>query len=498
MRMRKYIILMLVTALVTVLLTGCDQKTDMILELGLTTESKEATESTIQVNSAIYDILDFEDDSEYQNAVKGLIDAPEELEIKDADGNVIWSQKAYAFLDNYEDAPDTVNPSLWENTINNHAYGLFEVVDGIYQVRGYDMANLTLIKGDTGWIVFDPLMSVECTQAAMELVKKNLGDYPVKAIVISHSHVDHFGGIKGLISEEEAADRSLSIEDQIASDKIPIIVPEKFEEYAISENIYAGKAMSRRAGYQYGVGLEASETGTMAIGIGMGQSVGTVSYLAPTYEVCDTGEILMIDGVTMEFQITPGTEAPSEMNTWFPDRNALWAAENCTGTLHNLYTLRGAQVRDGAEWARYITEAIGRYGKDVEVVFQSHNWPHWGNETVIDYMLNTAAVYKYINDQTLTFLNQGYTSDEISNMIQLPEKLQKNWYTRQYYGTVAHNSKTVYQKYIGWYDGNPTNLDPLEPTEGAKKWVEYMGDVDEVLRKAKKISIKANISGLQK
>ena len=246
MRMRKYIILMLVTALVTVLLTGCDQKTDMVLELGLTTESKDATESTIQVNSAIYDILDFEDDAEYQNAVKGLIDAPEELEIKDADGNVIWSQKAYAFLDNYEDAPDTVNPSLWENTINNHAYGLFEVVDGIYQVRGYDMANLTLIKGDTGWIVFDPLMSVECTQAAMELVKKNLGDYPVKAIVISHSHVDHFGGIKGLNSEEEAADRSLSIEDQIASDKIPIIVPEKFEEYAISENIYAGKAMSRR------------------------------------------------------------------------------------------------------------------------------------------------------------------------------------------------------------------------------------------------------------
>ena len=237
---------------------------------------------------------------------------------------------------------------------------------------------------------------------------------------------------------------------------------------------------------------------TGSYGIGMGQSVGTVSYLAPTYEVCDTGEILMLDGVTMEFQITPGTEAPSEMNTWFPDRNALWAAENCTGTLHNLYTLRGAQVRDGAEWARYITEAIGRYGKDVEVVFQSHNWPHWGNETVIDYMLNTAAVYKYINDQTLTFLNQGYTSDEISNMIQLPEKLQKNWYTRQYYGTVAHNSKAVYQKYIGWYDGNPTNLDPLEPTESAKKWVEYMGDVDEVLRKAKKISIKANISGLQK
>lgn len=485
MKRQKVLTMIMVTSMAATLLTGCTQKADMVSELGLTTESKDATESTIQVNSAIYDILDFEDDSEYQNAVKGLIDAPEELEIKDANGNVIWSQKAYAFLDNYENAPDTVNPSLWENTINNHAYGLFEVIDGVYQVRGYDMANLTLIKGDTGWIVFDPLMSVECTQAAMELVKKNLGEYPVKAIIISHSHVDHFGGIKGLISEEEAADRSLSIEKQISSDKIPIIVPENFEEYAVSENIYAGKAMSRRAGYQYGVGLEVSEKGTMAIGIGMGQSVGMVSYISPTYEVCESGDVLVIDGVTMEFQMTPGTEAPSEMNTWFPDKNALWAAENCTGTLHNLYTLRGAQVRDGAEWARYITEAVGKYGKDVEVVFQSHNWPHWGNETVVNYLMNTASAYKYINDQTLTFINQGYTSDEISNMIQLPEKLQKNWYTRQYYGTVAHNSKAVYQKYMGWYDGNPTKLNPLEPTESAKKWVEYMGDIDEVLRKAK-------------
>ena len=218
----------------------------------------------------------------------------------------------------------------------------------------------------------------------------------------------------------------------------------------------------------------------------MGQSTGTVSYLAPTYEVKETGEVITIDGVEMEFQMTPDTEAPAEMNTWFPQFKALWVAENCTGTLHNLYTLRGAQVRDGAAWAGYITEAVTRYGKNAELTFQSHNWPHWGNQIVNDYLVNTAAVYKFINDQTLTYINQGYTSDEISNMIELPEKLAKNWYTRQYYGTVAHNSKAVYQKYMGWYDANPVNLNPLTPTDRAKKWVEYLGDVDKVLRMAKK------------
>ncbi len=227
-------------------------------------------------------------------------------------------------------------------------------------------------------------------------------------------------------------------------------------------------------------------TGTLAQGIGMGQSTGTVSYLAPTWEITATGQTLTIDGIEMEFQMTPGTEAPAEMNTWFPQFHALWLAENCTGTMHNLYTLRGAQVRDGAAWAGYITEAITRYGKDAQAVFQSHNWPHWGNETLNEYMANTAAVYKFINDQTLTYINQGYTSDEISNMITLPEALAKVWYTRQYYGTVAHNSKAVYQKYIGWYDANPVNLNPLTPTDSAKKWVEYLGDVNEVLRMAKR------------
>ncbi|MBR3610527.1 MAG: MBL fold metallo-hydrolase [Oscillospiraceae bacterium] len=460
-------------------------KESILEELGLNGEAKGATEETVKVNSAFYSLLDFEDSSEYENATKGLIAAPEVLELKDSEGNVVWSQEAYSFIDDYEKAPDTVNPSLWENTKNNHVYGLFEVVDGIYQVRGYDMANLTVIEGKTGWILFDPLMTIECSTAAMQLISENLGERPVKAVIISHPHVDHYGGIEGVMSKEEAADASLSIEEQLASGKIPVIVPEGFAEHAVAENIYAGKAMSRRANYQYGVVLDQSETGKMALGIGMGQSVGTGSFVAPTYEIKETGEKIVIDGIEMEFQLTPGTEAPAEMNTWFPQFKALWVAENCTGTLHNLYTLRGAQIRDGAAWAKYIMEAKTRYGAEAEVVFQSHNWPHWGNETVNKYLVDSASVYQFINDQTLTYINKGYTADEISNMIKLPEELEKVWYTRQYYGTLKHNAQAVYQKYMGWYDANPVHLDPLEPTESAKKWVEYLGDTDEVLRLAK-------------
>ena len=480
----KHIFSVLLAVTLLISCTACtpekNGKTD------LNKEPKPASKYTAQMNSAIYSLLDFDDKQESEFAVRGLIDAPETLELTDEEGKVIWSQAAYSFLDDYEQAPDTVNPSLWENTKNNHAYGLFEVCDGIYQVRGYDMANLTVIKGNTGWIVFDPLMSEECTRAAMQLIEKNLGSYPIKAVIISHPHVDHFGGILGVMSAEERADADLPLEKQISGGKIPIIVPEGFAEHAIAENVYAGKAMGRRANYQYGVLLEPGVTGKLAQGIGMGQSVGTVSYLAPTYEIKKTGEVITVDGIEMEFQMTPGTEAPAEMNTWFPKFKALWVAENCTGTLHNLYTLRGAQVRDGAAWASYITEAIARYGNIAEITFQSHNWPHWGNDVINNYMVNTAAVYKFINDQTLTYINQGYTSDEISNMIKLPDKLEKVWYTRQYYGTVAHNSKAVYQKYMGWYDANPVNLNPLAPSDSAKKWVEYLGDVDRVLRMAKK------------
>ena len=465
---------------------------EMVKKLNLNTDSKEATSYTSGVNSALYSMLDFKDTREYDNAVRGLINAPEVLELKDKDGNVVWSQEAYSFLDDYEKSPDTVNPSLWENTKNNHAYGLFEVCNGIYQVRGYDMANMTVIKGNTGWILYDTLMSSECAQAAMQLIEKNLGSYPIKAIIHSHCHADHFGGILGVVNKNDIADSNLSIEEQIASGKIPIIVPEGFSEHAVSENVYAGVAMNRRAQYQYGTLLEPSISGTLSQGIGMGQSIGTVGYIAPTWEIKNSGEKFSIDGIEMEFQITPGSEAPAEMNTWFPQFKALWLAENCTGTMHNLYTLRGTEVRDGAVWANYITESITRYGKDVNLVFQSHNWPHWGNEEAINYMTNTAAVYKFINDQTLTYINQGYTSDEISNMIELPDDLAKVWYTRQYYGTLSHNAKAVYQKYMGWYDANPVNLNPMTPSESAKKWIEYLGDIDKVLLMAKEDYEKGN------
>ena len=441
-------------------------------DLDLNTDQKEATEYTKAANEEVYALLDFDDEREKENAERGLIAAPDSLEITTEDGKVAWSQDAYAFLD--EDAPDTANPSLWRNTQLNYVYGLFEVMDGIYQVRGYDMSNITFIKGETGWIIYDPLMTVECAKAAFELVKENIGDFPVKAVLYSHSHVDHFGGVEGIVSEE-----------QVADEEILIIAPEGFEEHAVSENVYAGTAMGRRASYQYGTLLEGGEKGSLCIGIGMGQSHGTTSYISPNTIITETGQRMVVDGVIMEFQLTPGTEAPAEMNTWFPQKNALWMAENCTGTLHNLYTLRGAEVRDGQAWANFLMETLKLYGNDVEVVFQAHNWPHWDNANIVEYVLNTAAAYKYINDQTLLYMNEGYTSTEIAHMIELPEELKKNWYTRQYYGTVAHNSKAVYQKYMGWYDANPIHLGELEPTERAKKFVEYLGDVDEVLSKAK-------------
>ena len=441
-------------------------------EAALDDRSKPAEQYTVEANQQVYKLLDFSDRKEFSNAVKGLIASPEALVIKDQDGRIVWSQEAYAFLD--KDAPDTANPSLWRDAQLNHIYGLFEVMDGIYQVRGYDMANISFIKGDTGWIIVDPLMSKECAAAAFNLVKENLGDFPVKAVIYSHSHVDHFGGVKGVVAEED-----------VLSGKVQVIAPDGFEKHAISENVYAGPAMARRASYQYGTLLQGGEKGSLCIGIGMGQSRGETSFISPTLNITKTGEKHVIDGIEIEFQLTPGTEAPAEMNMWLPSKKALWMAENCTGTLHNLYTLRGAEVRDGNAWAEYIMESLAMYGSDAEVVFQAHNWPHWGNEIIQEYLLNNAAIYKFINDQTLMYINQGYTETEISNMLKLPEELEKVWYTRQYYGTLKHNSKAVYEKYMGWYDANPVHLAELEPVEYAKKLVEYLGDTDLVLQMAR-------------
>ena len=445
--------------------------------------ANEATEHTAAANAAWYEMLDFSDESEKENALRGLIEAPESVVIYREDGVVAWDVTAFDFVKDAE-SPATVNPSLWRNTQLNAYAGLFEVTDGIYQVRGYDMANATFIRTDNGWIVFDVLMCKEDMAAAKALMEKHFGPIDVKAVLYSHSHIDHYGGIFGLINEEDAADASLSLEGQRAAGKVVVLAPEGFLEHAVSENLYAGPAMGRRAQYQYGALMAPGETGRMAIGIGLGQSVGTIGLLAPTYEVC-SNETIVIDGLEIQFQLTPGTEAPAEMNAWFPRYKGLWLAENCTGTMHNIYTLRGAQVRDAAGWAKYILEAEYLFGDEVEVVFQSHNWPHWGNETIRNYMEDTAAVYQFINNQTLHYLNQGMTAPEISRTLVLPERLNKVWYTRQYYGTLSHNIKAVYQRYMGWYDANPVNLNPLKPEDTAKKWVEYLGDVDAVLEKAR-------------
>ena len=446
-------------------------------------EIEEATAITAEKNAEWYEKLDFSDRREFANAERGWLDNAEGRIIDGEDNRSAWDLQSYGDLN--RDAPDTANPSLWRNTQLNAKAGLFEVCDGIYQVRGFDMANTTFIRTDHGWIVFDVLMCKENMKAAKELMEKRFGPLDIKAVLYSHSHVDHFGGVEGVIDRAQVADDSLSIKAQLASGKIPVLAPAGFLKHAISENVYAGIAMARRAQFQYGTVLNKGEKGALSVGIGMGQSTGTVSLIAPTYEIGEDVPKLTIDGLEIEFQLTPGTEAPAEMNAYFPKYRALWMAENCTGTLHNLYTLRGAEVRDANDWAKYIIEADQRFCDKTDVVFQSHNWPHWGEE-IHEYLLNTAAIYKFIHDQTLHYMNLGYTANEISAMLTLPEKLEKVWYTRPYYGTLAHNAKAVYQKYLGWYDANPVNLNPLPPCDTAKKLVEYLGSTELVLCKAKK------------
>ena len=446
-------------------------------------ETEGATTITAEANAEWYEKLDFSDRREFANAERGWLDNAEGRIIDGDDNRSAWDLQSYGDLN--RDAPDTVNPSLWRNTQLNAKAGLFEVCDGIYQVRGFDMANTTFIRTDHGWIVFDVLMCKENMKAAKELMENRFGPLDIKAVLYSHSHVDHFGGVEGVITREQVADAKLSLKKQLASGKTLVLAPAGFLKHAISENVYAGIAMARRAQFQYGTVLDKGEKGALSVGIGMGQSTGTVSLIAPTYEIGEDVPKLTIDGLEIEFQLTPGTEAPAEMNAYFPKYRALWMAENCTGTLHNLYTLRGAEVRDANDWAKYIIEADQRFCEKTDVVFQSHNWPHWGEE-IHDYLLNTAAIYKFIHDQTLHYMNQGYTSTEVAAMLTLPEKLEKVWYTRPYYGTLAHNAKAVYQKYLGWYDANPVNLNPLPPSDTAKKLVEYLGSTDAVLRKARK------------
>ncbi len=443
-----------------------------------------ATEFTARNNVLWYERLPFEDDSEKKCALRGLMEAAEDLVIRDDEGNDVWNVADYAFMRKEDKAPDSVNPSLWRNTLYNTYAGLFKVCDGVYQVRGYDMANATFIRTDNGWIVFDVLMCRENMAEAKALMEKHFGQLAIKGILYSHSHIDHYGGVLGLIDREAVADASLTLNEQLSSGKVVVLAPEGFLKYAVSENIYAGFAMGRRAQYQYGTLLSTGRYGRMGIGIGLGQAVGNTGLIAPTYEICKN-ETLVIDGLEIRFQLTPDTEAPVEMHAYFPKYRGLWLAENCTCTMHNLYTLRGAKVRDPAAWSDYILEAEQLFGDQSDVVFQSHNWPHWGSREIKEYMENCAAVYQYIHDQTLHYINLGLVPSEISRLLRLPEKLDKVWYTRQNYGTLSHNIKAVYQNYMGWYDANPVNLDPLTPEETAKKWVEYLGGAETALEKAR-------------
>ncbi|UPW17531.1 MBL fold metallo-hydrolase [Agarivorans sp. TSD2052] len=438
------------------------------------TEAKPASDFTKKANAAVLEALPFNDTEDFENAQRGFIAQPDTLTIKSADGTVVWDLEQYKqFISVDKAAPDTVNPSLWRNAQLVIQYGLFEVTPNIYQVRSYDLSNITFVKGDTGWIVFDPLISPETAKAALDLVNQKLGERPVVAIIYSHSHIDHYGGATGLTTKEE-----------VAAGKVQILAPEHFTEHAVSENVIAGNAMGRRAVYMYGALLPRNAKGGVNGGLGMTTSTGLAGLLLPTHEVTKTGEEITIDGVTMEFQMTPGTEAPAEMNTWFGEWNALWMAENTTNTMHNILTLRGAQVRDALKWSSFLNETIERWGDTVEVKFQSHHWPLWGNDNIVPYFKKQRDIYKFTHDQSVRLMNQGYNGEEISEMLTLPPELENNWPTRGYYGTLRHNSRAVYQRYMGWYNGNPSDLNNLPQEMVAKKYVEFMGGDAQVLEKA--------------
>jgi alkyl sulfatase BDS1-like metallo-beta-lactamase superfamily hydrolase len=439
------------------------------------TQPKPASEATKAANRAVQQYLDFNARSDFEDAMRGFIAKPDTLTIRNAKGDVVWDLEQYkTYIADDKPAPDTVNPSLWRNTQLNMHHGLFRVHERIYQVRGYDLSNITFVRGDTGWIVFDPLISEETAKAAYELVTQHLGQRPVVAVVYSHSHIDHYGGVKGVVTEAD-----------VKAGKVQILAPEHFAEHAISENVIAGNAMGRRAIYMYGALLPRNAQGGVNGGLGQTTSTGAAGLILPTREIKTTSETVMIDGVTMVFQMTPGTEAPAEMNTWFPQFNAMWMAENTTNTLHNVLTLRGAQVRDPLKWASFLNETIDLYGPRVEVKFQAHHWPQWGNAKIIDYWKKQRDLYKYQHDQSVNLMNKGFTGIEISNMVKLPPELDKQFYNRGYYGSIKHNTRAIYQRYMGFYDAVPATLDQLPPDDAAKKYVDYMGGAAAILAKAR-------------
>lgn len=436
------------------------------------TAPKPATPTIAAQQQALLNSLPFSDRQDFEDATRGLVARRTPNAITNDAGDVVWDNDTYAFLSG--DAPDTVNPSLWRQSQLSAIEGLFEVVPGIYQVRGMDLSNTTIIEGDTGVIVIDTLLSNETGAAALALYREHRGDRPVHAIVYTHSHADHFGGTKGFVSA-----------DDVDSGKVKVIAPEGFVEHAVAENVYAGVAMNRRAAYMYGAALARGPQGQVGAGLGQTISTGEVSFVPPTDTISTTGHEEVVDGVRMIFQMAPGTEAPSEMLIYLPDFHALCAAEDATHTLHNLLTLRGAVVRDPHAWAHYLTETVDLFGGDVEVVFASHHWPTWDRERVVTYLQNQRDIYAYLHDQTLRLLNKGLTGPEIAEEITLPPALENAWNARGYYGSVSHNVKAIYQRYLGWFDGNPAHLWEHTPVERAKRYAKLAGGVDALVANAR-------------
>jgi len=416
-------------------------------------------------------MLPFSDAGDIEAADRGLIATLDPGVVTHADGRTVWDNDSYAFLRG--DAPDSVNPSLWRQSGLVARQGLYEVVPRIYQVRGLDLSNISFIEGDTGIIVIDPLISAETAAAALALYREHRGDRPVKAVIYTHSHIDHFGGVKGVTTQED-----------VDAGRCQVIAPAGFVEHAVSENVYAGTAMGRRAGYMYGAVLARGEHGAVGAGLGQTTSTGTVTLISPTLDISTTGEEHVVDGVRIVFQMAPGSEAPAEMHFHFPDLRALCMAENSTHTLHNLLTLRGAVVRDPHAWSGYLTEAIDLFGAETDVVFASHHWPTWGQQECVEYLSVQRDLYAYLHDQTLRMLNRGMTGIEIAEEIVMPPALEAAWHTHGYYGSVSHNVKAIYQRYMGWFDGNPAHLWQHPPVEAGRRYVEFMGGADEVVRKA--------------
>ena len=424
--------------------------------------SKPATAATERANAAVRQAMTMNDKQDFEDATRGLMAQLRDPLVKNADGREVWDTQRYAFVKG--DAPASVNPSLWREQKLNTAAGLFKVVDGIYQIRGYDMANITLVEGATGWIVIDTLFSEGVARAGMKLAMETLkSSKPVVAVIYTHSHADHFGGIRGVVDEAD-----------VRSGKVKVIAPEGFMDNAVAENVLAGNAMSRRANYMYGVSLPADDKGSVGTGLGLALSYGTPGLIPPTVIVKKTGEEMTIDGVRIQFQMAQGSEAPSEMMMYFPDRKALCLSEVAVKLMHNVYTIRGAKVRDALAWSKYINETLDLF-PDAEVAFASHHWPTWGNANVRQYVANQRDTYRFLHDRALNLANQGETVPELGNATFFPKGLAADASSHGYYGTLSHNLRAVYNFYLGFYDANPATLDPLMPVDSAKRYVAAMG-----------------------